>query len=689
MILERGGNAYSTQSETCGYRTGVQRYFMKSHKKRENNFFNKIRGKREAAETISSVKTEDVLGFDESETKSRLMNGVPSLKDMIAPPSFDRSHPDHMEVGMKFVRNFLVAGFPKQISVGWANNLYNYEGDLDLALHINPTDERTALDELTSKITQFEAQLSTELEKGSNRNVTRLRAQIDDLYQERMKAEQNYISLFSIQMILNLYADSLEQLNKESQLLENSLKGRKIKLMPTFLRQDMGYKSALPFGRSWLNQNYRNFNSEALTACYPFYNAEISHPSGVFLGINNQTQTPIYIDFFNRMLLNNGNTTVFGTAGSGKTFFVSLLIMRSVLKQVRSVIVDPEGEYKTITQALGGVNIEIKPNGSIPNPFDLEDEEVVDDYGKPTGKREVRLRDKISDLLNLLGVMCGGLEREQMSLLSLVLAETYKDFGMTEATESLYTDEIVLTESGEFIHSGQKKVMPTLSDFHERLVKASKEEGNSCLISVANSLQMFTKGGVYGLFDSQTSPELVSMKEAPVITFDVSALEDKVLRPIGMYIALTWCWEKFAKKNITVKKCIICDEAWMLVKKELAGAEFTAQFLENTARRIRKRNGMLLVASQNFKEFADNPQGQSVLTNASVNIFLRQNATDIDEVQTVFKLSNGERNFLLSASKGNFLLKMSDESTTGYARAFDYEKYLIEKKTAAMIRSTQ
>ena len=190
-----------------------------------------------------------------------------------------------------------IAGFPKQIGVGWANSIYNYEGDLDLSIHINPTDERTAMDELTTKITQFEAQLETELEKGSNRNITRLRTQIDDLYEERRKAEQNYISLFSIQMIMNLFTDSLEQLNKESQLLENSLKGHKIKLMSTFLRQDMGYKSALPFAKSWLPRSYRNFNSEGLTACYPFYNAEISHPSGVFLGVNNQTQTPIYIDF--------------------------------------------------------------------------------------------------------------------------------------------------------------------------------------------------------------------------------------------------------------------------------------------------------------------------------------------------------------------------------------------------------
>ena len=173
------------------------------------------------------------------------------------------------------------------------------------------------------------------------------------------------------------------------------------------------------------------------------------------------------------------------------------------------------------------------------------------------------------------------------------------------------------------------------------------------------------------------------MRDAPVITFDVSALEDKVLRPIGMYIALTWCWEKFAKKNIAIKKRIVCDEAWMLTNPNMAGYTYTAQFLETCSRRSRKRNCSLLVASQNFKEFCSCPQGEAVLSNAVVNIFLKQSATDLDAVQDKFKLSNGERSYLTSPPRGHFLLKMNSEATIGYAMAMDFEKYLIEKRTIA------
>ncbi len=629
-----------------------------------------------------------VLGLDQQNQQSnQLATGVPSMKDLVAPPSFDRSNPDYIKVGNKFVRNFIIAGYPKMISVGWADTIYNYDGDLDLAIHINPTDERNALDELTNKITQFEAQLATEIEKGSNRNITRLQSQIQELYAERQKVEQNYISIFGIQMIMNLYCQSLDQLNKETQLLDNSLKGRKIKLMPMYLQMDQGYKSALPFGKTWLPKNYRNFSSEGLTACFPFYNAEISHVTGVFLGVNLQTATPVYIDFYDRKILNNGNVTVFGCAGSGKTFLVSLLTMRSALKQIRTVIIDPEGEYRTITQSLGGATIVIAPDSTaLINPFDIEEEDEVDDDGTLTGAKVVKINEKVADLLNLIGVMCGNIDNEQRSLISYVISEVYADFGFTEDPSSLYVEQAALNEAGEFVHHGRKKPMPTFSDFHRKLEEVSKMDANKCLVNVANALRMFKKGGVYGMFDNQTSPNLQNFKDAPVVTFDVSQLEESILRPIGMFIALNWAWEKFAKKNVKQKKRIVCDEAWMLTNKNMAGHEFTAQFLETTSRRIRKRNGGLLVASQNFKEFSDNPQGQAVLTNASVNVFLKQNATDIDDVAAVFKLSDGEKNFLSTAKKGHFLLKMGQESTVAFAKAFEYEKYLIERKTIAASR---
>lgn len=194
--------------------------------------------------------------------------------------------------------------------------------------------------------------------------------------------------------------------------------------------------------------------------------------------------------------------------------------------------------------------------------------------------------------------MAGGLVGSQMSTVSTLIQSLYYDKHITEDPASLYvTDPYFDEKTGEFYHDGMKKPMPTFSDFHIKLEEYGIKNNDEEIKSLANTLRMFKKGGIYDMFDCYTSPNLNNLEDAPIITFNVSKLEENILRPIGMYVALSWTWEKFAKRNPHIKKRIVCDEAWMLVSKSMAGYEYTATFLETAARRIRKRNGGLLVAS--------------------------------------------------------------------------------------------
>lgn len=626
-------------------------------------------------------KKKNEVVLSPTENKDIIGRGMRSLKDFIAPESIDKSKPEHIKIGSKYVRSFVMNGYPSQVQVGWLNSIINSDGDIDTSIYIEPADERQALDELTAKITQFEAQLAIEQEKGNIQNLTRLRNLVSNLYGQRERLEQNYESLFYTQISANLHTDTLDDLNKQTQILDNTLKGRRINLMPTFMNQDESYKTVLPYGRIYSKELFRNLNSGALTACFPFYNSEISHKNGVFVGVNRATNTPIFINFYDRNVLANSNFTVFGKSGSGKTYFVSALTLRSALKGIRTTIIDPEGEYKRITNAVGGSHVYIAPDSDTKiNPFDLEEEVDVDDNGNPTGETIVRIKEKVSDVLNLIAVMAGGITREQESLVSIIIADVYRRMGFDESASSLYLTEPEFNEeTGEFYHHGKKKPMPTFSDFHDVLMEYAEKEQSIDLKKLANSLMMFKKGGVYDMFDCQTS-STIDFQNSPVITFDISKLEESILRPIGMYIALTWTWEKFIKKNPETKKRIICDEAWMLVNKNMAGHQYTSTFLEKAARRIRKRNGGLLVASQNFIEFERSEQGKGVLSNASLNVFLRQDASDIDAVQNAFKLSNGEKNFLLEANTGEMLIRAGEESSQAYAYSFDYEKALITGK---------
>ena len=83
------------------------------------------------------------------------------------------------------------------------------------------------------------------------------------------------------------------------------------------------------------------------------------------------------------------------------------------------------------------------------------------------------------------------------------------------------------------------------------------------------------------------------------------------------------------------------------------------------------------MASQNFIEFESSDQGKAVLTNAVTSIFLKQNSTDIDGLQDTFKLSDGEKNFLVSAKRGEILVKVAGQSVVAEVVALPMEERII------------
>ena len=616
-------------------------------------------------------------------------NAIRTPKDCFAPDSISVLDDKTLKIGDKFVRNYVMQGYPSVSYVGWLDKLFSYDGDFDTMIYVDPSDDRRAAEELTEQITKIMAQRDTELERGRISNISKYNQQIAQLEQERSNIELNRESLYQVGIFGNLISDTREDLDKDAELLETSMRGQRVHLMPTALRMVDGYKSTLPTMYMQYEDKLRNFNTGAVVSCFPFYNAEICHIGGTLIGINTTTNTPMFINFYDKHAVVNTNISVFGRAGSGKTYLVSLLTMRSALQGITTAIIDPEGEYKQIAQTMGGINIDIRPGSrSFINMFDLEEELEIDEDGKPTGRTYVDLASKIADLLDLISVMCKGeITQEQRSLVSGIIQLLYDRYGITEDPESLYINKNPYNvETGELLNTGTKKKMPTFSDFHDLLEREiALSPRYDVLKPLANQLRMFKKGGPYDLFDCESTVDTSSFGRVPIINFNVSQLEEGILRPIGMYVAMSYIWEKFIKKNFTTRKRLVVDEAWMMLNQSFAGHEYTSAFLEKCARRIRKRNAGLLVASQNFIEFSSCNEGKSVLSNTAVRIFLKQSETDLDSVREEFNLSMGELDYLRTAHTGEFLIKTDTEASVGMAVSSDYEHELLTKKNPVQL----
>ena len=424
---------------------------------------------------------------------------------------------------------------------------------------------------------------------------------------------------------------------------------------------------------------------------FPFVSSEIGHPTGIPLGFDKQTGLPILYDNFHPSLTNY-NMVIFGKSGAGKGVTIKTITSRSsVLMGIESLALDAEGEYGVVAESLGGINVVISPSSqTIINIFDVEPEIVKDEI---TGKERtvLNIENKVEDVTNVLVTMARGSTRseEVNEITKQIIAETvgeeYQAFGINNNPNSLYSDDSL--EFGTRL-TRKKKELPTIGTWYRRLIRKAEENDNidyqfhfSYLIKV---MRQYVReyDGQMAYFDGQSTFELLD--GAPFINLDISQLEERFARPLAQQILLSWIWEKYVKKNSedkskAKKKRVLVDEAWMLLPYPEA-----VDFLNTMARRARKRNVSLAVISQKFQDFYENKEAQAVLTSSDTKLFLAQDKSEIDYIKEVFKLSEGEASYLLTATRGEGLLKVGNETAILEIRPTQREFAFIETNVNKM-----
>jgi hypothetical protein len=112
--------------------------------------------------------------------------------------------------------------------------------------------------------------------------------------------------------------------------------------------------------------------------------------------------------------------------------------------------------------------------------------------------------------------------------------------------------------------------------------------------------------------------------------------------------------------------------------KEPAGAEF----LFRMAKASRKHWAGLTVATQDTTDVLGSDLGKAVVANAATQILLRQASQAIGEITRTFDLSLGERQFLLSADRGQGLLSTGRQRVAFQSIASPVEHHLVTSNPA-------
>lgn len=616
------------------------------------------------------------LGTSATEEKNSIFkkNGK-DIKSLIAPGGIDASYTNHIEIASsrtRYARSMIVANLPRMCTFPeFLRGMYTF-GDLNVSVFINPISEASSQTDLNRTINELESERVVAADRG---DINRERI----IAQKRMEAEElrdaiaaGFNKLYDSSIIATIFAYSVDELDKYTELLTNEMSKNLIDIKPCWAIQDEAFRSNMPYCDNKMNKSH-TFDRRAMSTVFPFFTSDVGHEDGIPLGFNKQTGLPILYNNFSSKLTNY-NMVIFGKSGAGKSVTIKTITARSsILMGIDSLALDAEGEYGAVAESLGGVNVVISPTSkTVINLFDIEPETTKDEI---TGRERtvLNVENKVEDVTQGLLTMSRGSTKSTevneltKQIISESVAEEYAALGINSNVESLYIRQnpadIDVTKN--FL-GRTKKDMPTIGSWYRRICKKAQENDNpdyrfhySYLVKV---MKQYVReyNGQMAYFDGQSTFELLD--GVPFINLDISQLEERFARPLAQQILLSWVWEKYVKKNSedkakAAKKRVLVDEAWMLLPYPEA-----VDFLNTMARRARKRNVSLAVISQKFQDFYEKQECQAVLTSAETKLFLAQDKSEIEYLREVFKLSEGEAGFLITCGRGEGLLKVGGDS---------------------------
>ena len=544
---------------------------------------------------------------DQPRQEEIIARGITEMKDLIAPSALEVDF-DHLRIGNSYFRTLFIAGYPRFVGANWLSPLINFEHSLDISMYYYPVSSHGVLDSLKRKVAEMEATIASDREHGKVLDPG-VQAALEDAQVLQEQLVKGIERFFQFSFYVTIPAGSLEELNNITKRVEATLGSLLLISKHATLQMEQAFQTTIPL---CLDKLYiiRNMDTTSLATTFPFTSSELTSNEGILYGINEHNGSLI---IFDRFSLENANSVIFAKSGAGKSYMVKLEALRSLMFGTEVIVIDPEAEYKKLSEAIGGEYITFSTNEPAKiNPFDLSG--IYEE-----GENELGL--KIMSLHTLFRIVFGELSSSEDAVLDRALIATYKSKGITSEPTT------------------QKNDPPIMEDLYKVLLGMEETEAHG----LADRLERYIKGSLSGIFDQKSNIDIRNT----FTVFSVRDLEDE-LRPMAMHIILDFIWTRI--KRETKKRVLIIDEAWYLMQHKES-----ASFIFSIAKRARKYYLGLTTITQDVEDFLNSDYGHAVVTNASIQILFKQHPAAIDKLAEVFYLSEGEKRFLLSCNVGEGL----------------------------------
>jgi conjugal transfer ATP-binding protein TraC len=435
---------------------------------------------------------------EQAEVEQAFLKGMTTLRDLIAPSSLE-IHSSYFRIGTKYGRTMYVYGYPRTLYTGWLSPLINIDQVIDVSMFVYPVDTAVVLNNLRKKVTQLEADMSINAEKGRTRDPAK-EAALADAEELRDQLQIGSERFFRYGLYVTIYADSIDELSFIQNEIESMFGQMLVYSKTASSQQEQGLNSTVPQMSDQL-QIRRNMNTGAVSTSFPFTSADLTQDNGILYGINMHNSGLV---IFDRYSLENANMVVFAKSGAGKSFTVKLEALRSMMVGADVLIIDPENEYQKLSDAVGGSYIRLSLSSDTRiNPFDLP--RVID-----SDEADDALRANLVTLHGLLRLMLGGASANNAGVGLSPSEEADLDQGLidTYARAGITSDPLTHTATP-----------PTMGNLYDVLLHMGGTGPQ-----LAQRLRKYTSGTFAGIFSQQSNIDINNN----MVVFNIRDLEDEL-----------------------------------------------------------------------------------------------------------------------------------------------------------------
>lgn len=628
--------------EEAGNEKGVSESTeQQSAKAEKSEKANSQSDKKAEERSKSSVirKLKQILSREKQEEIPESWTGQTSVLDILAPSSVDNGSRDYIVVDGVYHTYLYVAGYGYRTKNegAWLSPLVEAGDNIGISF----TFKKMPRDKILSRISQ-----KTMLNRSRMREVGDTRQDYEELdsaiasgFWLKEGINRTGQDFYYMTTVIEVTADDEEELEIRAGDVMTLCASMSMVVKRADYKHEQCFLSSLPtlsLDPNIERKGRRNVLTDSLASSFPFSSFEIYDPNGIFLGLNKYNSSIAILDIFDSDKYSNANGCILGMSGAGKTFLMQLMALRLRMQGTQVFILAPiKGhEFADACYMAGGKYIRIAPSSKdCINIMEIRKSTLSPDYEiKGDDRGDSVLAEKLQKLMIFFSLIKNDITQNELNLLDGAVIRTYRKFGIEFENETLFEKD------------GIFKKMPTLKDLYEELL--SKDETKP----LALMIEKFAVGSL-STFGGETNVDLANK----YIVLDISEMTDH-LKPLGMFMALDFVWDK-AKESRIQKKVIFLDELWTLIGA--SSNRMAADYVLEIFKVIRGYGGAAIAATQDIGDFFsldDGKYGKGVINNSRIKFILQLEEDEAIAVQKYLSLSDEETMQIIRNQRGEALL---------------------------------